>query len=222
MKTRKIFFTILMVTLIFSFSMKESISQVTDIDGNVYKTIKIGTQEWMAENLNVERYRNGDSIPQVQDKNDWSNLTTGAWCYYNNDSKIGKNYGKLYNWCTINDNRGLAPKGWHIPSDGEWTKLIDYLGGEGVAGGKLKATTLWDSPNEGATNSSGFTAFPGGARTKIGYFYGNGKDGYFWSSSEDDNYFAWYRVLLYDDSVVYRNNYDLIKIDGFSVRCVRD
>jgi uncharacterized protein (TIGR02145 family) len=185
MKTGKIFFTILMVTLIFSFSINKSISQVTDYDGNVYKTVKIGTQEWTAENLNVEHYRNGDPIPQVQDKDEWAKLTTGAWCYYANTSENGKIYGKLYNWYAINDSRGLAPAGWHIPSDAEWTTLTDYLGGttkeknEGgikywiieVVGGKLKATTLWDSPNTGATNSSGLTAFPGGFRDYNGSYY---------------------------------------------------
>ena len=220
MKTRKIFFTILMVTLIFSFSMKESISQVTDIDGKNYKNITIGTQEWMAENLNVEHYRNGDPIPQVQDKVEWSKLKTGAWCYYENNSENGKTYGKLYNWYAINDSRGLAPEGWHIPSDKEWTILSENLGGDSVAGGKLKATTLWISPNTGATNESGFTAYPGGSRDYIGLFNEIERNGYFWSASEFDIGYAWYRALFYDDLVVHRFHYS--KEDGFSVRCVKD
>ncbi len=194
--------------------------QVKDIDGNIYKTVTIGTQEWTAENLNVSKYRNGDVIPQVQDKNEWSNLTTGAWCYYENKTSNGKTYGKLYNWYAVVDYRGLAPKGWHIPSDAEWSKLTDYLGGDKVAGGKLKARTLWNSPNTGATNSSGFTAFPGGVRYSIGLYNLIGKYGYFWSASEDDYYLAWYRGLGYDYSVVSRSI--SIKEDGFSIRCVRD
>jgi uncharacterized protein (TIGR02145 family) len=223
LKTKiKVLFSFLLVVLVLSFGVRKLLSQVTDIDGNTYKTVIIGTQEWITENLNVEHYGNGDIIPQVQDKVEWSKLKTGAWCYYHNDSKIGENYGKLYNWYAINDNRGLAPEGWHIPSDGEWTILIDYLGGEGVAGGKLKATILWESPNKGATNESGFTAFPGGFRGGKGYFNYIGELGYFWSSSESSNHDAWYRLMFYDDSDVDRSYYNGIKGHGFSVRCVRD
>ena len=183
--------------------------------------IKIGSQEWTAENLNVEHYRNGDVIPQVQDVNEWAKLTTGAWCYYDNDSENGKTYGKLYNWYAVNNKRGLAPKGWHIPTDAEWTTLTDYLGGERVVGGKLKATTLWDTPNKGATNSSSFTAFPGGSLDHAdGSYYDVGEYGFFWSASAYDDNGAWARVLNYDDSAVNRNLY--YKGAGFSVRCVRN
>lgn len=146
-----------------------SYSQQTEIftdarDDKVYKIVKIGNQVWMAENLNTSHYLNGDSIPQVQDKAEWVALTTGAWCYYQNDAENGKTYGKLYNWYAVNDPRGLAPEGWHIPTDAEWIALIDYLGGTNVAGGKMKqiGTVHWISPNLGATNESGFSALPGG------------------------------------------------------------
>jgi uncharacterized protein (TIGR02145 family) len=211
--------TILAFALIFSFGVNTSFSQVTDYDGNVYNTVTIGTQEWTSENLNVEHYRNGDFIPQVQDKEEWLNLNTGAWCYYYNDSKIGKTYGKLYNWYAVNDSRGLAPEGWHIPTDAEWRILTDFLGGDETAGGKLKATTFWESPNTGATNSSGFSAFPFGVRYTEGFYY-IGKDCTFWSASEDYFDYAWYRSLSHIDSVVFRDSY--YESSGMSVRCVRD
>jgi uncharacterized protein (TIGR02145 family) len=175
---------------------------------------------WTTENLNVDRYRNGDPIPHVHENYKWSKLTTGAWCYYDNDQAKGKTYGKLYNWYAVNDSRGLAPEGWHVPSDAEWTKLTGYLGGEKEAGGKLKATTLWNSPNTGATNESGFTAFPGGCRNYDGSYYDVGEYGYFWSAAEDVNSYAWPRLLGYDGSGVSRNYYS--KRLGFSIRCVRD
>ena len=179
-----IFIALIIFTIIFTLRTGKSFSQVTDYDGNTYKTVKIGKQIWMAENLNVSHYRNGDIIPEVKNPDEWSKLTTGAWCYYENDSENGKTYGKLYNWFAVNDPRGLAPEGWHIPTDAEWTHLTEYLGGKEIektyqgiyyweiadVGGKLKATTLWKSPNEGATNSSGFTAFPGGYRYDDGDF----------------------------------------------------
>ncbi|MCX6162319.1 MAG: fibrobacter succinogenes major paralogous domain-containing protein [Ignavibacteriae bacterium] len=222
----KVLYAILAVVMVSAFGFRKSFSQVTDKDGNVYKTVVIGTQEWMAENLNVEHYRNGDVIPQVQDAKEWGKLTTGAWSYYNNDPANGKIYGKLYNWYAVNDPRGLAPEGWRIPSDEEWTQLTDYLGGESIAGGKMKATTLWLSPNVGATNRSGFSAFPGDCRQDDGKFHYrvrndiNNMLGYFWSSSAYDYNYAWLRVLYYNYSVVYRHCFD--KGNWFSVRCVRD
>lgn len=202
-----------------AFGFIKSEAQVTDKDGNVYKTVTIGTQEWTSENLNVEHYRNGDLIPQVQNKNEWLNLTTGAWCYYNNDSANGKTYGKLYNWFAVNDSRGLAPEGWHIPGDTEWTILTDFLGG--AVGGKLKATTLWQSPNTEATNESGFTGLPGGGRGSNGRFDFIGKFCFFWSASEDVNGTKWNRNLRYNRSDVGRDGGNYEK-DGLSVRCVRD
>lgn len=149
---------------------------IRDIDGNTYKTVKIGIQLWMKENLNVSHYRNGDPIPEVKNPTEWINLTTGAWCYYINDSAMGPRYGKLYNWYAVNDPRGLAPTDWHVPSHAEWISLTTYLGGEDVAGGKMKeaGTSHWQSPNAGATNSSGFTALPGGYRLSNGAYNGIG------------------------------------------------
>ena len=136
--------------------------------GEDIETVVIGTQEWTVKNLNVSRYRNGDVIPEVKDPKEWASLTTGAWCYYNNDPKNGAIYGKLYNWYAYNDSRGLAPEGFHIPSKTEWELLFSYLGGEDTAAGKLKSTKpLWATPNKEATNISRFSALPGGRRYEI-------------------------------------------------------
>lgn len=219
--------TALTVTGIIFFGYNKTISQVTDYDSNTYKTVNIGSQIWMAENLNVEHYRNGDIIPQVQDSAQWVNLTTGAWCYYDNDVENGKTYGKLYNWYAVNDPRGLAPKGWHVPSDAEWTNLVNFLGGENVNGGKLKATTLWqENPNIlGTTNDSKFTAFPGGMRFDNGLCYEVEKEGYFWSSTEyliyaNARIYVWYRNLTRRNSDIYRNNAP--RENGLSVRCIKN
>ena len=186
------------------------------------ESIKIGDQEWMKKNLELTTYRNGDIIPEVKDPIKWAALTTGAWCYYNNDPENGKTYGKLYNWYAVNDPRGLAPKGYHVPTDAEWTKLIAYLGGEKIAGGKLKDTGAlhWVSPNTGASNISGFSGLPAGCHNDFDTFYGIGQIGYWWSSSEDDNTYAWYRTLYYNDGNANRNSN--VKYYGFSVRCIKD
>jgi len=182
-------------------------------------TIKIGTQTWTTKNLDVTTYCNGDAIPQVQDANAWINLRTGAWCYYENNSANGTTYGKLYNWYAVNDQRGLAPKGYHIPTDAEWKILTDYLGGESVAGTKMKSTSGWKNNGNG-TNTIGFAGLPGGCRNSNGDFFSIGAYGNWWSSSEDDSNFAWYRYLNDDYGNVYRTN--SYKRNGFSVRCLRD
>jgi uncharacterized protein (TIGR02145 family) len=184
--------------------------------------VTIGTQIWMTKNLDVENYRNGDSIPEVRDTSTWAALTTGAWCYYENNSAYGITYGKLYNWYAVNDSRGLAPSGWHVPTDAEWSTLTTYLGGVSVAGGKLKesGTTHWQSPNTGATNESCISALPGGYRYGNGSFYGIGNYGSWWSSSELDTSYAWNRYLYYNDANIRRYNFS--KEAGFSVRCVQD
>jgi len=192
---------------------------------NIMKEIKIGTQIWMAENLNVSQFRNGDIIPEVKTNEEWKEAGINkqpAWCYYDNNPENGKIYGKLYNWHAVNDIRGLAPEGWHIPTDDELTTLINYLGGENVAGGKLKeiGTTHWQSPNTGATNESGFSALPGGYRYFNGSFYYIGYYGNWWSSSELSAADAWYRFLFYYYSNVFRYYYS--KEYGFSVRCVKN
>ena len=185
-------------------------------------TIVIGTQQWMRENLDVLTYRNGDIIPQVTDPTAWAALTTGAWCYYNNDVANGAIYGKLYNWYAVNDPRGLAPTGWHVPTDDEWTTLSTTLGGDAVAGGKMKVagTTRWTTPNTGATNESGFAGLPGGYRSFNGTFNDVGSIGYWWSSTESNTSNAWYRGLYCNFGDINRSFYN--KKKGFSVRCLRD
>lgn len=196
---------------------------ITDIDGNLYPSVTIGTQCWMQANLNVSKYRNGDPIPQVQDPTAWAALTTGAWCYYENNTANGTVYGKLYNWYAVNDPRGLAPVGYHVPSDGEWTTLTTFLGGQSVAGGKMKSTTLWDSPNTGATNSSGFTGLPGGWRFYFGVFLEIGGVGLWWSSTEYSTTKAWGCIVVNNDSYAGRSADGANdKKAGFSVRCLRD
>jgi uncharacterized protein (TIGR02145 family) len=184
-----------------------------DIEGNSYGAKSIGNQIWMTENLKVKKYRNGDTIPQVQDPIQWFYLTTGAWCYYENDPSKGI----LYNWYAVNDPRGLVPSGYHVPTDAEWTVLTDFLGGESVAGGKMKSTSGWP---ENGTNSSGFSGLPGGYRTTNGQFLVKGNMGYWWSSSEYVSGWAYYRQLEGSSGYVIRN--DGMKGTGFSVRCVKD
>ena len=199
---------------------------ITDAENNTYKTVTIGTQTWMAENLKVTKYNDGTAIPNITDNTQWSNLTTGAWSYYNNDVANNAKYGKLYNWYALskisNGNKNVCPTGWHVPTDAEWTVLTDYLGGESVAGGKMKevGTTSWNSPNTDATNTSLFTGLPGGYRYNSGGYGSIGNDGYWWSSTENNTYYAWYRTLFNVHGDTYRNsNY---KKFGLSVRCLRD
>ena len=197
---------------------------VKDINGNNYKTVYIGTQEWMGENLKVSKYSDGTVIPNITDITKWGMLSKGAWVYYNNDASKNTKYGKLYNWYavskTTNSNKNLCPTGWHVPSDSEWTVLIDYLGGKKVAGGKMKevGTTYWNSPNIDATNTSLFTGLPGGNRSPNGYYYGIGLGGNWWSSSESNT--GNIRALNYGGGDAYSGSYG--KKDGLSVRCLRD
>ncbi|MDD4990728.1 MAG: fibrobacter succinogenes major paralogous domain-containing protein [Paludibacter sp.] len=202
-----------------------SIETVKDKDGNVYHTVKIGTQVWMVENLKTTHYRDGSSIANVTDNTAWASLSTGAWCDYSNSAANGTKYGHLYNGYAVIDVRNIAPVGWHVPTDAEWTTLTTYLGGEAVAGGKLKETgTLnWISPNTGATNEAGFSALPGGGRSSDGPFdYFGGLGGYWWSSTQVGKNCAWYRGMGYIESRIYRANYGFGFGNGFSVRCVRD
>jgi len=196
--------------------------KVIDVDGNKYKTVKIGKQVWMAENLKVTHYRNGDPISNITINRNWEKLKTGAYCNYNNDESYVPVYGRLYNWYAVNDVRGLAPEGWHVPTDEEWRTLVDYLGGNLIAGDKLKetGTERWSSPNTGATNESGFSGLPGGYRYYDGTFYYLGSYAYFWSASSYLGGYAWSRRLVYDCSDV-RRYYSGMR-GGFSVRCVRD
>jgi len=183
----------------------------------------IGTQKWMTVNLDFVTYRNGDTIPQVTDPTVWAALTTGAWCYYNNDTANGAKYGKLYNWYAVNDPRGLAPQGWHIPTDAEWQTLSTFLGGGDVAGGKLKevGTLNWKSPNTKATNETGFLGLPGGERNGIGKFENVGYVGNWWSATQSFSSNAWMSYLNYNDGKLGSYNY-FSKFLGFSVRCIKD
>ena len=205
------------------FNPNLSYGSMTDQEGNVYKTIVIGTQEWMAENLKTTIYRNGNAIANITDNAQWSGLTTGALISLNNNSQFDCPYGKLYNWYAVVDPRHVCPTGWHEPTDGEWTTLTDYLGGVEVAGGKMKTMGLqyWQSSNTDATNESGFSGLPGGYRY---YFNGDFNDvgdyGYWWSSSEYDANNAWSRFLYYDYGNAYQGYGS--KQGGFSVRCLRD
>ena len=199
--------------------------------GIVLQSVTIGTQIWMAKNLDVTTYRDGTPIPQVTDPAEWANLTTGAWCYYNNDPAYGLIYGKLYNWFAVagihdNDpntpNKTLAPLGYHIPTDLEWTSLGSYLGGDSIAGGKMKeiGTAHWKNPNS-ANNASGFTALPGGYRKNIdGSFISITVFGMWWTATESSPTHAWNSYLYneYEDS--YRSA--ISKKIGLSVRCVKD
>ncbi|MEQ1553656.1 MAG: fibrobacter succinogenes major paralogous domain-containing protein [Ferruginibacter sp.] len=192
--------------------------------GAYYPAVGICCATWMTKNLDVVTYRNGDTIPQVTDATAWSLLTTGAWCYINNDPVAGAVYGKLYNWYAINDTRGLAPYGWHIPSTFEFTTLYNCLGGNvALAGGALKekGITHWASPNTNATNFSGFNGFGAGLRYSTGQFL-LGFDAAFWSATESmaNNTFALTRTLYYANADFAENNN--AKKCGLSIRCIKD
>ena len=201
---------------------------VTDIDGNSYRTVKIGNQWWMADNLKTTKYRNGDPIPNVTDNSAWAALSTPAYCWYeNNNSAYGTVYGALYNWYTVdaasNGNRNICPAGWHIPTDAEWATLTSYLGGVSQAGGKMKeaGTSHWFAPNTGATNSSGFAALPGGYRGYTTGAFGNiGIFGHWWSSTQADASLAWGEGLFNQENSA--DHSTSAKKNGFSIRCVKD
>jgi len=202
---------------------------VTDIDGNEYITVIIGGQEWMATNLKATTYSNGTRIPYITDTTGWTEQSSGAYTWYNNDEASFKNaYGALYNWYAIGTGK-LCPEDWRIPTDADWTTLINYAGGAGVAGGKLKSTRTspnphprWKSPNTAATNEYGFYALPGGYRSeRNGTFYSAGATGYWWSSTESSSGLrAWCRHMVAHNGIVYHITFH--KRDGFSVRCIRD
>jgi uncharacterized protein (TIGR02145 family) len=208
--------------------------EIEDQDGNIYKTVKIGNQEWIAGNLNVSTFRNGYAIPEAKTDEEWISLGNQgkpAWCYYQNNPENGKKFGKLYNWHAVNDPGGLCPAGWHVPTDDDWAELVGFLGGRDLAGGKLKDTTFWLNPNTGATNETGFSALPGnfrypvaipeGLRRNNGSFWRyQSRRGLWWSSTEEVTNTAWGYYLLFGDSSIGRSYYE--KKSGFSVRCVRD
>jgi uncharacterized protein (TIGR02145 family) len=186
------------------------------------QTVTIGKQVWTSKNLDVDKFRNGDPIPEVKNEEEWKKAGENkkpAWCYYDNDPANGAKYGKLYNWYAVIDPRGLAPKGFHIPSDVEWIILTDYLGGQSKAGTKMKSTGGWGDDGN-CTNSSGFSGVPGGTRNYSGIFDAIGEYAYWWSSTQLDKFNAWYRYLSYNYGFV--SSYIGFKGGGFSVRCLRD
>lgn len=194
---------------------------ITDIDGNTYKTVYIGTQHWMAENLKVSKYNNGTTIPNVTDDTQWNNLTTDAWCYYNNDANKNTSYGKLYNWNVVNKSN-VCPLKWRLPTYDEWTVLANYLGGENIAGSKMKDTSniFWSQVTpEKFNNISLFTGIPGGSRSNNGSFWDLTENGRWWSSTESNTYYAWARQLNYGSNFTRVNSH---KGFGLSIRCIKD
>ena len=195
---------------------------ITDIDGNTYKTVTIGTQTWMAENLRVERLNDGTAIPNVTDNTAWDELNTPGYCWYNNDEATNKNtYGALYNWFTANTGQ-LCPIGWHVPTDAQWTTLTIYLGGVNVTGAKIKetGTAHWLSPNTEATNESGFTALPAGSNLIGLGFNGIGSNGNWWSSSVGVAGYAHIQEMAFGSSLLDGGSFG--KHFGYSVRCLKD
>jgi uncharacterized protein (TIGR02145 family) len=193
---------------------------VTDIDGNTYQTVKIGTQVWMKENLRVSHYRNGDPIPTNLSDDQWAKTTSGAFAIYEKKPINNSIYGKLYNWYAVVDNRNLCPVGWHVPSDKEWTILENHLGGRELAGGKMKASTGWNSPNKGATNESGFSGLPSGFRYDNGKYDDLGKYGYWWFYNQNSSDYAPNNCL--QSNLENFIQYNFVKQSGLSVRCLKD
>jgi uncharacterized protein (TIGR02145 family) len=197
-----------------------------------YESVRIGNQEWMTRNLDVDRFRNGDLIPYIESDKEWEEAGENkqpAWCYYDNDPEYGKKYGKLYNWFAVNDPRGLGPEGFHVSTDQELTTLVEYLGGEDIVGHKMKSAKGWNSwededgeiQNGNGDNSSGFNALPGGYREIDGSFFDVRSFAFFWSAAELDSNYTWYRSLNNNGSNVDRSS-TYGKSGGASVRCLRD
>jgi len=215
MKAISLFLVITTSVLIISCS-----GGVKDYDGTIYKTVKMGNQVWMAENLNVSHFRNGDIIPEVKSAEEWIKYGKEgkpAWCYMENDPENGIKYGKLYNWYATVDPRVLAPEGWHIASDEEWTEMTDYLGGGILAALKMRTTGL--EKNDQASGG-GFSGHPAGCRNSYGNFYGMDSFGYWWSTTGINSTDAWMRILNYVKCDL--NNRNFNKIYGSSVRCIRN
>jgi len=210
-------------------------TECKDGDNNYYPVVQINSQLWMAENLRSTKYNDGTAIPNIIVDATWNATTTGAFCDYNNTPANSTIYGRLYNWYAADNNaatkmasnggKNVCPTSWHVVSDAEWTALTDFLGGEVVAGGKLKetGTTHWITPNFGSTNETGFTALPGGFRLPPGTFYSVGSQGYWWSSTEYSTSNAWSQHMNFNISNLMRaNDVNGIKRQGYSVRCLRD
>lgn len=206
-----------------AFNNNLSYGSVTDIEGNIYKTVRIGTQTWMAENLKTTLYNDGTPIPNVTDNSAWITIVTPAYCWHNNMIENKNLIGAHYNWYAVNTGK-LCPAGWHVPSDNEWKTFTDYLGGLDVTGGKIKETGLvhWEEPNIGATNSSGFTALPAGQRRgDDGTFTGLGLYDGWWSSTEYNSIKSWYRSIATINTEVFRSS-GSVNQTGISIRCIKD
>lgn len=220
-KASLILSTVLLTTIMVSHSGDVGYEQSPGFNNvSTPNEVTIGSQVWMSKNLNVDKFRNGEPIPHVQTDEAWIKAGQNeepAWCYYDNDPANGEKYGKLYNWYAVNDPRGLAPEGWHIPSDEEWTVLTDYLGKE--AGTKMKSTSGWKDDGNG-TNESGFTGLPVGIRSGVSDFFTMGKIGSWWTSTEYNESDARLFYLLNFFSFGEKGIYD--KRRGLSVRCLRD
>lgn len=223
----KLFFLSFVLSSFICFSQDAKLGvTIQDVDGNSYKTVVIGTQHWMAENLKTTKFNDGSSIDYVVDNTLWSNSKKGAWCYYEHYTANDQKYGKMYNWYAVstytNGNKNVCPKGWHIPTDSEWSVLVEYLGGASIAGGKLKeaGTSNWITPNKDAVNTALFSGIPGGYRGYSGNFFYSNFDGYWWSATEVNSSNAWDRSLNYSTSEVKRGNSS--KGKGLSVRCIKD
>lgn len=198
---------------------------VTDIDGNIYHTVTIGSQVWLAENLKTTKYRDGTPIPNITNNTTWSSLSNGGgYCDYENLPSNSGVYGRLYNWFATTSVHNLCPLGWRVPTDAEWATLTDFIGGESVAGGRLKETGIlhWSNPNNGATNQSGFTALPAGYRENDGTFGAQGDYGWWWTASEDfaGAANAWTRFIGSPFGGIFA--YNTSKTSGYSIRCIRD
>jgi len=200
---------------------QETNETITDIDGNVYKTIKIGTQTWMLENLKTTKYNSGAPIQKLMDVEKWQFDISGAYAWYNDDESNKDIYGALYNWAAVKKGN-LAPKGWHIPSIEEWQVMIDFLGGEKIAGGKLKdlGTDFWDSPNKGADNSSGFKAVATGCKSKEGSYLLVGNRSLFWSSTSSNLLQAKSITLIFNSPKA--SVFATSKNYGCAIRCIKD
>ncbi len=201
-------------------------SGISDVEGNQYKTVVIGTQEWMAENLKTTKYNDGSKITNITEAVKWGDDTLGAWCYYNNDATNNTKYGKLYNWYAVsptkNGGKNVCPTGWHLPTADEWNVLTEYLGGDTIAGNKMKevGTTSWKITNNKITNASLFTGLPGGVRNNEGNFFEFGTMGTWWTSDEYFTGFAFYNTMQITDSQL--TSLFIFEKNGLSVRCLKD
>jgi uncharacterized protein (TIGR02145 family) len=209
--------------LLFSLLLSSCERVAKNQEGRIVKTIHIYNQEWTAENLNVNHFRNGDSIPGARSPEEWVKAGESgkpAWCMIQNDPEMGKKFGKLYNWFAVNDPRGLAPEGWHIASDDEWEKLINYFGGGVMAALRLKVESVGLAGKKDKVNRIHFDGLPGGCRNNRGGFYGADSFGYWWSATEVNKEDSWSRVINFVRCDI--NSLHFSKYYGLSVRCVRD